>query len=195
MHKVISLVVSACLLIFVLSFRSERVAAESGVQKEPLDKLIEALIQVESGGDNNAVGDCNLSSKAYGCLQIRQPCVDDFNKWNGTSHRAKDCLGNRPLSTTICKWYLGYYANEKRLGRMPTDEDRARIWNGGPNGWKKLVTTNYWTKVKVALDQESGLVANKEWYCVEPPKRTGNTPTPRWFFLIPFSLVFRPIFW
>ena len=32
-----------------------------------------------------------------------------------------------------------------------TDEDRARIWNGGPNGYKKQATVKYWKKVKEHL--------------------------------------------
>jgi hypothetical protein len=30
-------------------------------------------------------------------------------------------------------------------------EDAARIWNGGPNGWKKKATDSYWQKVARAL--------------------------------------------
>ena len=40
------------------------------------------------------------------------------------------------------------YANEKRLGRKVTNEDRARIHNGGPNGYKKKATVGYWSDVK-----------------------------------------------
>jgi len=115
------------------------------------DDLILALIQVESSGSDEAVGDLNLRDKSYGCLQIRQPAVDDYNQTNQTSWKAEDCLRNRELSITICKWYLGYYASESRLGRAPTLEDRARIWNGGPNGWKKSGTHGYWIKVQKAL--------------------------------------------
>lgn len=50
------------------------------------------------------------------------------------------------------------YATVKRLGRVPTVEDIARIHNGGPNGYKKTATTpaqklklknldKYWAKV------------------------------------------------
>lgn len=117
----------------------------------PSATLIEALIQVESGGDDSAVGDKNLKNKAYGCLQIRKPCVDDVNKAYGTNYSAEDCRNNRELSIKIFELYMKLYATKKRLGREPTDEDRARIWNGGPNGWKKSSTEKYWTKVKDEL--------------------------------------------
>jgi hypothetical protein len=110
--------------------------------------LVDALIQVESGGDDSAVGDKNLDKKAYGCLQIRQPCEDDVNKAYGTNYRAEDCRNDRALSIKIYELYMKLYATKKRLGREPTDEDRARFWNGGPNGWKKSSTKKYWAKVK-----------------------------------------------
>ena len=33
---------------------------------------------------------------------------------------------------------------EKETGKKPTDEVLARIWNGGPRGWKKKSTRKYW---------------------------------------------------
>ena len=118
---------------------------------DDISRLISALIEVESGGDDGAVGDKELKHKSYGCLQIRQPCVDDVNRTQGTDYRSEDCLNNRELSVWICERYIVLYATEKRLGRNPTGEDRARIWNGGPNGYKKKSTENYWQKVKKQL--------------------------------------------
>jgi len=119
-----------------------------------LGGIILALIEVESGGDDNAVGDLELEDRAYGCLQIRQPAVTDYNTWNETAHQAEDCLGNRSLSVAICRDYLAHYATPERLGRLPTNEDRVRIWNGGPNGYKKLGTLRHWEKVKKALAKQ-----------------------------------------
>lgn len=113
--------------------------------------LVDALIQVESGGNDNAIGDHHLSQKAYGCLQIRQPCVDDVNELKGTNYKAQDCLGNRNISLFIFENYMSLYATEKNIGRKVTDEDKARIWNGGPSGWKRTSTLPYWEKVKKIL--------------------------------------------
>ncbi len=112
------------------------------------NKLIAALIQHESRGDDMARGDLNLKDKAYGCLQIRQPAMTDAL---GASHRAEECLGNRKLSIEVLKKYLARYATTKRLGHEPTDEDKARIWNGGPTGWQKESTKKYWKEVKKLL--------------------------------------------
>jgi hypothetical protein len=110
-------------------------------------------MRVESGGGNGWIGDKNLAQHAYGCLQIRQPVVDDYNRWCKTSYKAEDCLNNRELSIKICLAYLDHYATRSRIGREPTDEDRARIWNGGPSGWKRPSTEAYWRKVSKALEE------------------------------------------
>ncbi|MFO0718719.1 MAG: hypothetical protein U0522_01690 [Candidatus Paceibacterota bacterium] len=116
------------------------------------DRLITAIIEVESGNnDSPEPGDKNKKDWAYGCMQIRQDCVTDVNQRFGTNYTSKDCHGNRELSVWIFRKYMEIYATEARLGRKPTDEDRARIWNGGPNGYKRSDTKSYWAKVQKAL--------------------------------------------
>lgn len=102
---------------------------------------------VESGGDNFAIGD---NGRAYGCLQIHEICVKDVNRIYGTNYVHEDAF-HREKAIKICELYLSHYASEKRLGRVPTAEDMARIWNGGPMGYKKSATENYWRKVKQKL--------------------------------------------
>ena len=116
-------------------------------------ELIQALIQVESRGNDQALGDRHMKEKAYGPLQVRQPCVDDVNRRYGTHIQAKDLLGDRAKSEWVCQKYLEMYATAKRLGKQPTHEDMARIWNGGPNGWKSVSTKAYWTKVSRELNK------------------------------------------
>jgi hypothetical protein len=115
------------------------------------DPLIAALIHVESGGNDMAIGDRGKGEKAYGALQIRKPCVDDVNRRFGTKYRAEDMLGNRALSVWVCQKYFETYAAPKWLGKEPTIEDKARIWNGGPAGWKRSATVGYWAKVKKTM--------------------------------------------
>lgn len=121
-----------------------------------LEPLIQALIEVESGGDDWAVGDRHLIDKAYGPLQIRRPVCIDVNRKLGTQYRPQDMLGNRQLSITVFKAYMDIYCTAERLGRAVTNEDRARVWNGGPTAWepgnKMYKATNaYWDKVKALL--------------------------------------------
>ncbi len=127
-----------------------------------LSPLESAITHVESGGDTYAIGDKHLKDKAYGPMQIRLPCVKDVRQYAGVSiyvdEKGKsveitpeNCLGNFELSVWIFRNYMARYVTEKRLGRPPTDEDRARCWNGGPNGYKKQSTVKYWVKVEKAL--------------------------------------------
>jgi len=107
---------------------------------------------VESGGNDYAIGDYHLKNKAYGCMQIRQPACDDINRVFNLKRKAEDHLGNRNLSVDSFRKYMAIYATAKRLGREPFEMDKARIWNGGPNGWQNNSTLLYWNKVKGRLN-------------------------------------------
>tara|TARA_R110000751_G_scaffold33760_7_gene83939 strand:- start:1409 stop:1747 length:339 start_codon:yes stop_codon:yes gene_type:complete len=103
----------------------------------------------ESGGNNLAVGD---GGDSHGPLQIQAACVADANLWRkarGLSQYKfpEDCY-DRAKAEQILIAYIGRYATEERLGRKPTCQDYARIWNGGPNGYKKKATVKYWEKLK-----------------------------------------------
>ena len=114
---------------------------------KPSDSLINAIIKVESNDNVNAIGD---NGKAVGCMQIWKVVVDDVNKVSKLKYNYNDRF-NKEKSIEIFKLYINKYATAKRLGRTPTDEDIARIWNGGPNGFKKAGTKQYWLKVKAEL--------------------------------------------
>ena len=117
------------------------------VNAKPSDSLINAIIKVESNDNVNAIGD---NGKAVGCMQIWKVVVDDVNKVSKLKYNYNDRF-NKEKSIEIFKLYINKYATAKRLGRTPTDEDMARIWNGGPNGFKKAGTKQYWLKVKAEL--------------------------------------------
>jgi hypothetical protein len=110
--------------------------------------LLLALIQVESNGDDNAIGDNGTS---YGCLQIKAIYVEDVNRILGYKRYTHESAFNRVDAYHMFMLYTNHYATEKRLGRKPTDEDLVRIHNGGPNGWKKSQTKTHWYKVKKLL--------------------------------------------
>lgn len=110
-----------------------------------LTSLISALIMVESGGRDLAVGD---SGAAIGPLQIHRSVVVDANKIAGT-HFTHQEMTNRAIAVQVARVYLNHYAK----GR--SDEEAARIWNGGPHGYKKSATIVYWKKVKNQMNKES----------------------------------------
>lgn len=117
--------------------------------EEPsLAEIIQAIEQVESGGNTNAIGD---NGNAVGCLQIWKIYVLDVNRISGRKFSFEDRLC-KAKSYEMAQIYLENYASLKRLGHEPTAEDYARIHNGGPNGYKKACTLPYWNKVKSILN-------------------------------------------
>ena len=92
--------------------------------------LLAALLAVESGGNDHAIGD---NGRAIGALQIHAAVVADVNRHHGT-HYTHAGMVRRVDAVAVATLYLGTYATRERIGRPVTDEDRARIWNGGPNG-------------------------------------------------------------
>jgi hypothetical protein len=114
--------------------------------------LLLAIATVES--DNNPLA-INEDEQAYGLFQVRQPALDDVNqklRIQVYGFTLNDCLEPR-VAQIVFRTYVSIYATPYRLGRQPTDEDIARIWNGGPMGHRKLTTLPYWEKVKKVLKQ------------------------------------------
>lgn len=114
-------------------------------------KLKNAIIQVESGGDDSAYNPDDVGSPSYGPFQIKQVYLDDVNRSWGTKIKGEELIGNRPLSSRVFDEYMNIWANKKRLGRDATFEDMARIHNGGPMGYIYKSTIPYWEKVKKYL--------------------------------------------
>lgn len=57
------------------------------------------------------------------------------------------------VSKDIAVLYLSYWGEEyqRTQHKKPSFEVLARIWNGGPNGWKKHSTVKYWKKVSAEM--------------------------------------------
>jgi hypothetical protein len=110
--------------------------------------LIAALIAIESGGLDQAIGD---GGKAIGCLQIREAVVLDVNRIYGLYLEHTHAY-DRQTAKTICILYLKHYGRPDRLGRTPTASDLARIWNGGPDGHTKQATMDYGDRVQALYD-------------------------------------------
>lgn len=109
--------------------------------------LIAALIAVESGGNDLAVGD---RGQAVGALQIHPAVIRDVNRIAGT-HYSHAGMTNRADAVHVCRIYLGHWATPARIGRPVTDTDRARIWNGGPDGYRSAATKTYGKKIEGIL--------------------------------------------
>ena len=104
--------------------------------------LLNAIEQVESGGRADAVGD---SGSAVGAYQIWKICVDDINRIKGKKIYTYQDRLNKTKSRQMCEIYIDHY------GKGMDDISKARIWNGGPRGYKLKSTVKYGNKVKKHL--------------------------------------------
>jgi hypothetical protein len=122
-------------LLFTLKATAPDIKVVYLIRAEPVDayeRLIKAIVQVESGGDTLAY---NLFEEATGAFQIRPIRLQDYNFRTGSDYKIEDCY-----NYDISKEIFLYYAN---LIGIPHYETIARNWNGSGEA-----TLDYWEKVK-----------------------------------------------
>ena len=116
------------------------------------EDLIDAIIQVESGGNDSAVGD---RGKAIGCLQIHPIAVREVNRIlkRSNSNVRFSLLDryNRNRSIQMFNIIAEQYSFKSKTSSKKHSETIARRWNGGPRGDKKRATIKYWNKVESVL--------------------------------------------
>jgi len=129
-----------------------------------LDKALYVILLAENAqGDTNAVGDVELTHKAYGLYQIRQPYLDDVNKlvgkkdmrrvWGKDKLTIEDMRSPEKSRWVVCR-YLKHYGTlyERKTAKRATVEVYARIHNGGPNGWMRPATNEYGKRAMRSLE-------------------------------------------
>ena len=114
-------------------------------------QLLPLLIQIESSGNDHAIGDKGL---ARGCLQIHRAYWQDGCETLKVDWNYEEGSFDRKKSIKVAYAYLVRYGRQYQYytGQPITLEVLARIHNGGPLGWKKEATKKYWLKVKKVLD-------------------------------------------
>ena len=113
-------------------------------------QLVQAIIIVESNGNDEAVGD---GGKAIGCLQIWQPYWFDATERSNIGGVYLHCY-KRDYAVRIFASYMKRYAREAWTDPAKFDAEKvARIHNGGPKGYRKTATVKYWKKVQILLDE------------------------------------------
>ena len=112
------------------------------------DVLLNAICEVESNCVSTAVGD---NGEAIGAYQIWECYWKDAVQFDSSIGGVYEDCYDKKYAEKIVKAYMKRYATKKRIGRKVTDEDRARIHNGGPNGYKIKATEGYWKNVKEKL--------------------------------------------
>ena len=110
------------------------------------DRILDAIRQVETGGCKNpseAVGD---GGKAIGPFQIHQSYWADAVEHDPSIGGVYADCKNEAYARQIVIAYLSRYC------KSWSDENCARIHNGGPSGGKRKATVKYWQKVQKHLD-------------------------------------------
>jgi len=99
------------------------------------------IAYVESKGNPSAF---NRGSGAYGMYQIRMPYLSDANEAMGTDYTLDDMF-DAEKAEQVVRAYLMKWGSKfaERHGRLPTDEELARIHNGGPRGAERQSTLKY----------------------------------------------------
>ena len=113
------------------------------------DTLVDAIIYVESRGNDSAVGD---NGKAVGCLQIHPIMVREVNRLLAkydipTTYTLEDRYSREKSIEMFNIVSEEYYCCEDYTF-MEYAEIVARRWNGGPRGDKKRSTLKYWNNVQ-----------------------------------------------
>ena len=115
-------------------------------------ELVNALIQVESNGNDDAVGD---NGNAIGCLQIWKIYHTDATERSNIGGKYLDCY-TRSYSIKVFDAYMRRYARDAWTNPLKFDAEKvARIHNGGPKGYKKNATLKYWAKVQSQLTRST----------------------------------------
>ena len=121
---------------------------DSNVDSRHVD-LLKAMCEVESNCVTGKIGKDN----EIGWYQILPDFWTDALEHDPSIGGEYEDVIDREYAEKVIYAFWDRYATEKRLGRPVTDEDRARMHNGGPNGYKKTKTIKYWDKVQQILGE------------------------------------------
>ena len=106
-------------------------------------RLFAAILQIESGGNNQAVGD---SGQSRGPYQISLAYWQDACEFGKVDWDYDECVWSRSYSEVVMDWYWARYG-------ATTDEQRARQHNGGPEGPSRHSTEQYWLRVQALMQR------------------------------------------
>ncbi len=114
-------------------------------QEARLEQLLDAIAKVESRANPNAVGD---GGRAIGSYQIHKRYWLDGTRILGVDwsyQEAKDPARARE----VVRAYLMHYGRDRSI------LEKARIHNGGPQGYRRKATVPYARKIARILDGSS----------------------------------------
>ena len=134
------------MLLVILCLAATPVKEE--LTREQCRRLLDAMVQVESGGRLDLVGD---NGKAIGPLQIHRICWVDAVRYDNTllslGGKYEDCK-RLEYAEKVVVAYWNCYASKNASW-----QELACIHNGGPKGFGKKTTQAYWTKVNKEMSK------------------------------------------
>jgi hypothetical protein len=141
-----------------------------------IEPLLAAMRQVESGGDDHAVGDGGRSKGPY---QISRAYWIDGG---GAPERYEIDVWDAEKCGAVIIDYWWRYANHAMHAAIDGDGSAlqilARVHNGGPGGDKKPATRAYWLRVRAILKLEHR-TANREPRTLNREPGALNPPVDR----------------
>ena len=130
----------------------------SSLKSYTMTEALAAIRQVETGGEpDGGIGAVGDNGHALGPFQVWMAYHFDAAERDSSLNNYKDCLTSLDYSERVVRAYMGRYAKAetKRLragkGTLADVEKVARIHNGGPKGYRKKATEDYWRKVQAQL--------------------------------------------
>jgi hypothetical protein len=117
------------------------IACATCANAQPSEPLLDAIRQVESGG-RDLTGD---GGRAIGPYQIHRRYWQDAVRLDPSLGGTYNDCRREQYARRVVRVYLAHY------GKGKTDEQMARIHNGGPTGHRKRATVGYWTKIRRVL--------------------------------------------
>jgi hypothetical protein len=142
----IAAILSALTLAYLATAQRPTIEQIDAYRKE-LRPLLDAIRQVESGGNDEATGD---GGNAIGAYQIWIAYWSDAVEW------VPDLKGE--YEGCRARWYaerimIAYWHRYARRALIDGDYEKlARVHNGGPKGHLKQATEKYWDKVVRLLE-------------------------------------------
>lgn len=122
----------------------------TNVENDNIEKLIEAIIHVESGGN---ITEVSSDGECVGILQIKKIVVDDCNQYlkaKGLKKRfTYSDRFNKEKSIEMFLLVQERYKNFKRFRSNSEIEHMIRLWNGGCNYSRKRTDIYYKKVMKV----------------------------------------------
>lgn len=121
---------------------------------DSIRKLLDAIRQVETGGLPNkgqdAVGDAGKALGPYQIWKVYWKDATEFDKSIGGTY--EDVKKKEYAEKVMLAYWRRYCPNAYRdPSKLNNLEIMARIHNGGPKGYEKPATLNYWVRVKSHL--------------------------------------------